>query len=141
MIRRREFIAGLGGAVAWPRAARAQQPNRVRRVGILVGQSENDPYYRSFVADFIEELARLGWVEGRNLQIHQRWGNDDLERTRALAKELIALQSDVILTVATASGTATLQRESRTIPVVFTIISDPVGLGFVAASSSLPFAI
>ena len=131
-LQRREFIAGLGGAVAWPLVARGQQPNRVRRVGILVGQSENDPYYRSFVADFIEELARLGWVAGRNLQIHQRWGNDDLERTQALAKELIALQSDVILTVATASGTATLQRESRTIPVVFTIISDPVGLGFVA---------
>jgi putative ABC transport system substrate-binding protein len=123
----------LGSTAAWPLAARAQQPNRVRRVGILVGQSENDPYYRSIVATFIEELARLGWVEGRDLQIHQRWGNDDRERTQALAKELLALQSEVILTVGTASGTATLQRESRTIPVVFTIISDPVGLGFVAS--------
>jgi putative tryptophan/tyrosine transport system substrate-binding protein len=130
MIRRRDLIAGLGGAVAWPFAANAQA-ERGRRVGVLSAPSESDPEMRSWVAEFVRELARLGWVDGRNLQVDQRWGNDDLDRIRMFAKELIELKPDAVLTIAT-TATAALQRETGDIPIVFAMVSDPVGSGFVA---------
>jgi putative tryptophan/tyrosine transport system substrate-binding protein len=131
-MRRREFIAGLGGAAAWPVVARAQQSDRVRRIGVLISWSENDPEFRSWLAAFIQELARLDWVDGRNVRIDQHSGNDDTERTGAFAKELVRLQPDVILAAGTPATTA-LQRETRTIPIVFSVIIDPVGSGFVAS--------
>jgi putative ABC transport system substrate-binding protein len=131
MIGRREFIAGLGGAVALPLVARAQQRDRLRRVGVLIGASENDPELQSRLAFFIQELARLGWAEGRNVRIDQRWTNDDPDLAGKFAKELVGLQPDVILAV-TSPATAALQRETRTIPIVFAAVVDPVGQGFVA---------
>jgi putative tryptophan/tyrosine transport system substrate-binding protein len=116
--------------VALPLVARAQA-ERGRRVGVLSAPSENDPEMRSWVAEFVHELARLGWVDGRNLQIDQRWGNDDLDRIRMFAKELIELKPDAVLAIAT-TATAALQRETRDIPIVFAMVSDPVGSGFVA---------
>jgi putative tryptophan/tyrosine transport system substrate-binding protein len=116
--------------VALPLVARAQA-ERGRRVGVLSAPSENAPEMRSWVAEFVHELARLGWVDGRNLQIDQRWGNDDLDRIRMFAKELIELKPDAVLAIAT-TATAALQRETRDIPIVFAMVSDPVGSGFVA---------
>jgi putative ABC transport system substrate-binding protein len=131
-MRRREFISGLGGAVAaWSQAVHAQQGDRVRRVGVLIGLAEIDPEYRSWLAAFVQELARLGWVDGRNVRIDQRWTNYDVARAREFAKELVELQPDVIL-AGTTPATAALQRETRTIPIVFANVADPVGSGFVA---------
>ena len=129
-MKRREFIAGLGAA-AWPLAARGQVGERVRQVGVMMGWSENDPIFRSLLDAFVQELARLGWVEGRNVRIAQRWTANDIDRTRIFAKELVGLQPDVIFTVTT-TPTAALQLETRTIPIVFSIVADPVGMGFVA---------
>jgi putative tryptophan/tyrosine transport system substrate-binding protein len=129
---RREFVALLGGAAAtWPLAARAQQGERVRHVGVLLGWSESDPQFRSWFAVFVQELARLGWANGGNVRIEQRWTNADINRARPLAKELVQLQPDVIL-VSTTPVTAALQQETRKIPIVFAAVSDPVGSGFVA---------
>jgi putative ABC transport system substrate-binding protein len=127
-IRRREFIAGLGGSAAWPLGARAQQGNRVRRIGVLMPYDENDPLRKNFVSAFTQALASLGWTDGRNLRMDLRWFGDDSNRIRALAQELVALQPDIIL----ANGnpaTAALQRETRTIPIVFANVSDPVASG------------
>ena len=136
-MRRRAFITLFsGGALApWifgPLAARAQQPGAMRRIGVLMGWSENDPEYRARVTAFVQVLAQSGWVEGRNIRIDVRWTNGDLERAGMLAKELVALQPDVIL-AGTTPVTAALQRETRTIPIVFAPVSDPVGAGFVAS--------
>jgi putative ABC transport system substrate-binding protein len=128
-MRRREFVTLL--AVAWPLAARAQQGERVRHVGVLLGWSESDPQFRSWFAVFVQELARLGWANGGNVLIEQRWTNADINRARPLAKELVQLQPDVIL-VSTTQVTAALQQETRTIPIVFAAVADPVGSGFVA---------
>jgi putative ABC transport system substrate-binding protein len=128
-MKRREFIAGLGAA-AWSLVARAQQ-GLARRVGILIGVSQNESEMQSSLAVLIQELARLGWVEGRNVRIDRRWSNDDADLERTLAKELAELQPDVILAV-TSTATAALQWETRTIPIVFAIVADPVGQGFVA---------
>jgi putative tryptophan/tyrosine transport system substrate-binding protein len=122
-VRRREFIAGLGGAAAWPVVSRAQQPNRIRRVGVLMGWSEADPEYRAILAAFIRELSRLGWSDGGNISIEQRWTDAQIDRTQAFAKELVELNPDVIL-CCTTPVTAALQRETRTIPIVFTVITD-----------------
>jgi putative ABC transport system substrate-binding protein len=130
-MKRRDFIAGLGAAV-WPLAARAQQGERVRRVGVLMTSSESDPNTKFLLPAFVQELAALGWSEGRNLRLDIRWAGGDLERATLNAKELIALQPDVILADAT-PHTAALQRETRTIPIVFVSVSDPVGSGFVAS--------
>jgi putative ABC transport system substrate-binding protein len=130
-MKRRDFIAGLGGAAAWPLAARAQQRDRLRRVGVLMGRSENDSEIQKQLAVIMQELARLGWLEGRNLRIDRRWANDDANLARTFAKELVGLQPDVILAI-TSPATAALQRETRTIPIVFWGIVDPVGQGFVA---------
>ena len=129
-IRRREFITLLGGAAAWPLAARAQQGDRVRRIGVLMAYDENDPLAKAFVSAFIQALADLGWTDGRNVQIDIRWHGDDNNRIRALAQELIGLQPDIILTYAT-PATVTVQRETRTIPIVFVNV-EPIASGIVA---------
>ena len=117
-IRRREFITLLGGAAAWPLAARAQQGDRVRRIGVLLPFDEKDPVIKSRISAFTQALAELGWTNGRNVRMDLRWGGDDINRMRALAQELVGLQPDIILTNGT-PATAALQRETRTIPVVF----------------------
>jgi putative ABC transport system substrate-binding protein len=130
MIRRREFITLLGGAAAWPLAARAQQRDRVRRIGVLMPWDENDPEGKLRYSAFTRALADLGWTDGRNVRMDIRWGGGDINRIRALAQELVALQPDIILTNATAA-TAAVQRETRTIPIVFASAGDPVANGIV----------
>jgi len=130
-MRRREFIAGLGSVAAWPFAARAQDAERMRRIGVLMGWAENEPEFRSWLAAFIQELTRLGWADGRDLRIDVRWTNSDNDRTRVFAHELIELRPDVIL-VGTTKATAALQQETHTIPIVFSPVADPVASGFVA---------
>jgi putative ABC transport system substrate-binding protein len=130
MIRRREFIALLSGAAVWPLAARAQQGDRMRRIGYFVTGDENDPVEKTYVSAFIQALAGLGWTDGRNLRIDLRWGGDDINRMRALAQELVGLQPDIIVTYGGAV-TAAVQRETRTIPIVFAIGLDPVASGIV----------
>jgi putative ABC transport system substrate-binding protein len=127
-MRRREFIAGVG-AVVCPVTGRAQQ---VRRVGMLLPLAESDPENRALVTTFREELQKLGWTPGGNLQIEPRWAGADSERIRAYAVELVALKPDVIFAT-TALALAPLQQQTRTIPIVFTQINDPVGSGFVAS--------
>ena len=95
-IARREFVAALGGAAVWPLAAHAQQGDRVRRIGVLMSGDENDPLAKSVVSAFIQALADLGWADGRNVRIDLRWPGDDINRTRALAQELVGLQPDII---------------------------------------------
>jgi putative ABC transport system substrate-binding protein len=129
-LRRREFIVGLGGAVAWPVAGRAQQGGRVRRIGWLASLDENDPVAKSLVSAFTQALADLGWAEGRNLRMDLRWAGEDINRIRALARELVGLQPDIIVTIAT-PATIALQRETRTIPIVFATGGDPVASGLV----------
>ena len=131
-MQRREFLSVLGVAPAWPLAAWAEQTDRLRRIGVLMGLSESVPEIRGFVAAFVEELARLGWIDGRNARIERRWTNADIKRTSALAKELLAGPPDVILAVST-PATAALHRETSIVPIVFTPVSDPVGAGFVAS--------
>jgi ABC-type uncharacterized transport system substrate-binding protein len=133
-MRRREFITLLGGAAAtWPLVARAQQANRMRRIGVLMGFPESDPEAQSELASFVQELQKLGWVEGRNLRTDTRWWIPaDPESTHRFAKELVALRPDLILSQTT-STTAALLQETRTIPIVFAILADPVGSGFVAS--------
>jgi putative tryptophan/tyrosine transport system substrate-binding protein len=124
-MRRREFIAGLGGAAAWPLAVRAQQGDCMRRIGVLV------PFYAEDKTPVSEALADLGWIDGRNVRMDFRWGGGDVNRMQVLAKELVGLQPDVIL-ASTVPVTAALQRETRTIPIVFVNVGDPVASGFVA---------
>jgi putative ABC transport system substrate-binding protein len=129
-MRRREFIAVVGGVMAWPLTAQAQQPNRVRRIGVLMGYAETDPTALAFVAAFKQGLAALGWNEGKNLYIELRWTAGNVNRAVAFAKELVALQPDAIL-ANTTPITATLQHETKTIPIVFVAVADPVGSGLV----------
>jgi putative ABC transport system substrate-binding protein len=132
---RREFISLLGGAAAaWPLAARAQQPGRMRRVGVLMAFDENDPEAKAYLSGFTQGLAELGWTDGRNLRMDVRWAAGNVDRMRMSAKELLDLQPDVILAHGT-PATAAFQRETRTIPIVFAVVSDPVGVGFVASLS------
>jgi putative ABC transport system substrate-binding protein len=130
-LRRREFIAGLGGAAAWPLAASAQQRDRVWRIGVSMGLDENDPEGKRRVTAITQALADLGWTDGRNVRMELRWGGDDINRIRALAQELVGLQPDIILAGGTAA-TVALQRETRTIPIVFANVADPVVSGIVA---------
>ena len=132
MIQRREFITLLGGAAAWPLAARAQQPGRMRRVGVLMAFDENDPEANRYLSGFTQGLAELGWANGRNMRMDVRWGGGSVDRMRMCAKELLDLQPDIILAHGT-PATAAFQRETRTIPIVFAPLSDPVGDGFVAS--------
>ena len=130
-VKRREFITLLGGAAAvWSLPATAQQPDRVRRIGVLMGFAESDQFAQSCVAAFWEELRKLGWTEGRNIEIDTRWATD-VELMKRFAKELVALQPDFILTSSTPATAAMLQH-TRTIPVLFVQVADPVGSGFVA---------
>jgi putative ABC transport system substrate-binding protein len=129
-IRRREFIAGLGGAAALPLAARAQQGNRVRRIGVLTGGDENDPEQKRRLFAFTQALADLGWTDGRNMRMDLRWFGDDINRARALAQELVGLQPDIIVTGGGAA-TAAVQRKTRTIPIVFASVTDAVASGIV----------
>src|SRR5215469_15649637 len=130
-MKRREFILALGGLTpAWPLAARAQQPGQMRRIGVLMNVAAADPEGQAQVAAFRQALQQLGWNEGRNVGIDTRWGENDVERDRRYAAELLAFAPDVIL----ASGTlsvAALRRVSRTSPIVFVGVSDPVGAGLV----------
>src|SRR5215831_13406394 len=131
-IGRRELLAALGSAVAaWPRAARAQQSERKRRIGVLMAHAESDAEFHDYLSAFRDGLQKLGWTEGRNFQIDSRWGAlDDAEARQRSAKELIALQPDLILTQNT-PPTASMLEQTRTIPIVFVIVADPVGSGFV----------
>ena len=132
-MRRREFITLLGGtAVAWPVAARAQQPERMRRIGVLSAFADDDPDMQAWLPAFRQGLERLGWSEGRNVRIDTRFARANVDQHQALARELVALQPDVIVGQTTPVVTA-LQRESRALPIVFVYVSDPVGSGLVAS--------
>jgi putative ABC transport system substrate-binding protein len=129
-MRRREFIAGLGSAATWPLAARAQQGERVRRIGVLSAGDKNDPVLKTYVSVFTQALADLGWTDGRNVRMEFRWGGGDFNRIRALAQELVGLRPDIILTSGT-PATFAIQRETRTIPIVFATVAEPVASGIV----------
>jgi putative tryptophan/tyrosine transport system substrate-binding protein len=130
-MRRREFITLVGGAAAtWPLAARAQQPDRMRLIGVLEGYAESDSAAQSNIAAFRHTLAKLGWTEGSNLRIELRWSAGNADRTRTFAKELVDLRADAVL-CDTTPGIAALARETRTTPIVFTGVADPVASGFV----------
>src|SRR5262245_3896157 len=134
-IARRKFLATLGGAAAaWPLAARAQQLERVWRIGVLMGFPESDPEAQLRVAAFRESLQKLGWTEGRNIRIDTRWAALDAEAMQRFAKELVALQPDVIL-AHTTPATLAVQQETRAIPIVFVQVADPVGSGLVVSFS------
>jgi putative ABC transport system substrate-binding protein len=134
-MKRREFITLLGGAaVAWPLAARAQQADRMRRIGVLMGYGENDSEAQAWVAAFREGLQKLGWTEGRNIRIDTRWAAADAEAMQRFAQELVAPQPDLILSQVTPT-TAALLQQTRTIPIVFAMVADPVGSGLVASLS------
>ena len=131
-MRRREFITLLGGAAAaWPLAARAQQSDRVRRIGVLDPGARNDPEAQRWDSAFEGTLRTLGWTDGRNARVDWRWADGEFDRMQASARELVALQAEVIFTPGGAPVLRALLQETRTIPIVFTGISDPVGLGFV----------
>jgi len=129
-MQRREFIAGLGSAAAWPVVARAQQPDRMRRIGVLMPFVENDPAGKARFSAFTQGLADLGRTDGRNVRMDVRWYGDDINQIRALAQELVGLQPDIIL-ASTTPATAAVQRETRTIPIVFVGLADPVASGIV----------
>jgi putative tryptophan/tyrosine transport system substrate-binding protein len=136
IIGRREFISLLGGAaatsIAWPLAARAQQPAGIRRIGALMDTAEDNPEGQARIAAFRQGLQELGWTQGRNIRIDLRWGGGDIERTRAYAAELVGLKPDVIFAYA-AAQLAPLSRETRTIPIIFVGASAPVEDGYVAS--------
>jgi putative tryptophan/tyrosine transport system substrate-binding protein len=130
-MKRREFITLLGGAgVIWPLSARAQTAEKMRRIGVLMNVAAEDPGGQSELAAFQRALEQLGWSESRNVQLDIRWGENDVDRDRQYATELIGLAPDVILASRTLS-VAALQRQTQTIPIVFDGVSDPVGAGFV----------
>jgi putative ABC transport system substrate-binding protein len=131
-MRRRQFIALLGGAAAWPLAARAQQAAQVRRVGMLIGYAENDPETQARLLAFRQGLDHLGWTEGRTVQIDYRFAPASPDQAQQLAKELVALRPDVLVGNST-PATAALLSETRTIPIVFVGVSDPLGSGFVTS--------
>jgi putative ABC transport system substrate-binding protein len=131
MIRRRDFITLLSGAAAWPLAARAQQGDRVRRIGVLMPYDETDPEPKRRVSAFTQALADLGWTNGRNVRMDLRWAGADTNRIRALAQELVSEQPDIIMT-STTPATVAVQRETRTIPIVFAGVGDPVASSIVA---------
>jgi putative tryptophan/tyrosine transport system substrate-binding protein len=131
-MKRREVITLLGGVATWPLAATAQQPERTRRIGVLMAYAESDPEGQAWVAAFREALQKLGWAEGRNSRIDTRWATPDVEAMQRFAKELVAVQPDLILSQSTPT-TAALLQQTRTIPIIFANIADPVGSGFVAS--------
>src|SRR5262245_54943000 len=137
-MRRREFMSLLGGAAVWPLAAHAQQPERMRRVGALIGSDDNQEA-RALFAEFQQGLEQLGWSCGRNVQIDIRWGSDP-ERIIAYTKELVRLSPDVIFAGPT-NVLAPLQRETRSIPIVFIRVADPIGQGIVVVDGAISLRI
>jgi putative ABC transport system substrate-binding protein len=134
-MRRREFITLLGNAAAtWPFAARAQQPERMRRIGVLMSRAWDDPQGQARLAAFQQALQQLGWSDGRNMRMDLRWGENDADRARRYAQELVALAPDILLADGTVSSTA-LQHITRSLPIVFAALADPVGAGFVDSLS------
>jgi putative ABC transport system substrate-binding protein len=132
-VRRREFIALLGGAVAaWPVVARGQQPNRMRRIGMLMGQAANDPEGQTRIIAFVQGLQQLGWTFGQNVRIDTRWGAGNADDIRKYAEELAGLAPDIILADG-ASTVGPLLQATRSVPVVFMTVVDPVGAGFVTS--------
>jgi putative ABC transport system substrate-binding protein len=130
-LRRREFVTLLGGAaVAWPLSARAQQDGRMRRVAVLTPYAESDPEAQSWFKAFVQGMQALGWTDGRNIRIDVRWTGGKADRLQMLAKELVDLQPEVIFAMTTPSVNAVL-RETRSIPIVFTQVTDPVAQGLV----------
>src|SRR5499427_5808207 len=132
-MRRREFIAGLGGiAAAWPLVAHAQQAGPIRRIGVLMPGTASDQDEQLRVTAFQQGLAKLGWTDARNVQIDYRWGGVDIDRMRTFATELVGLRPDVLFAGNTTT-LAALQRATRDIPIVFTLVADPIAGGFVAS--------
>jgi len=132
-LKRRDFITLLGGAAAaWPLAARAKQAERMRRIGVLMGYPEGDPQAQANVTALLQGLQNLGWIEGRNVQIDYRWAGGDPDKAQTFARELIAIMPDVMVP-STNQVTRILQQETRTIPIVFAFVGDPVGSGFAAS--------
>jgi putative ABC transport system substrate-binding protein len=131
-MRRREFIQLVGGAVAWPTLAGAQQPDRLRRIGLLIGFAESDPAVQSWLAAFRGVLAKLGWTEGSNLRFEIRWAGYDPDKMNTFAKELVDLRPDAILSVTT-PVTDALVRQTQTIPIVIATVADPISSGFVTS--------
>ena len=132
-MRRRKFIMLLGGSVfAWPLAALAQQPEQLRRIGVLSLLAETDTEAQAQDAAFRKQLTDLGWVDGRNIRVDYRWGAGSVGRVRLFAKELVGLNPDVLVSITT-PPTAALQSETKTVPIVFAMVSDPLGSGFVAS--------
>jgi ABC-type uncharacterized transport system substrate-binding protein len=132
---RRDFIKAIFvWAATWPLGVRAQQSERMRRIGVLMAFSESDPEAQSWAVGFRKELGKLGWTEGRNVQIDTQWATADVESLQRSAKRLVALQPDLILTGST-PATAAMRQETNTIPIVFAMVGDPVGSGFVASLS------
>src|SRR5215831_7827616 len=134
-MRRRDLIKGIAGSAAvWPLGVRAQQSDRMRRIGVLMAFSENDHEAQSWAAGFREELGKLGWNAGRNVQIDTHWATADVESLQRSAMQLVELQPDLILT-GSAPATAAMRQQTKTIPIVFAMVGDPVGSGFVASLS------
>jgi putative ABC transport system substrate-binding protein len=133
-VRRRDLITLLGGAATWPFAARAQQPNRMRRIGVLMAFSQNDREGRAWVAAFREELQKVGWGEGRNIRIDYGWAGGDAETRQQIAKQLIEQQPDLIVTQNTPTTQAVI-KHTHSIPIIFANVADPVGSGFVDSFS------
>ena len=129
-MKRRDFITLVGGATAWPLTAHAQQPESLRRVGVLLNRAAGDPEAADSIGAFVQEMGKLGWIIGGNVRIEYRYGAGNPEVFRKYASELVALAPDVILAAGTLS-VAALQQFSRSIPIVFTLVSDPVGAGIV----------
>ena len=132
-MRRRDFITLLGGAGAWPIAARAQQGQRMRRVGVLVAAAADDPEYQARNAAFLQSLQQLGWADGRNVRIDTRWATTNSDDVRKHAAELAALAPDVLVAATGTITVAALLQATRTVPIVFVVVIDPVGAGFVAS--------
>jgi putative ABC transport system substrate-binding protein len=130
-MQRRDFLGVLGGAAAWPLVARAQQPERMRRVGVLMPYAEGDPEGQASVAALQRALRDLGWTEGRNIRFDIRWAGGNPDKARTFAKELIGMTPDVIVPSSN-QVTSILQQETRTIPIVFVLVGDPIGSGYVA---------
>ena len=132
-MRRREFVTALAGAAAWPLGARAQQGERMRRIGVLMASTADDPESQARIAAFAQGLKQLGWTDGRNLRIDTRWATSNADDLRRHAAELAALAPDVILAAAGTATVAPLLQATRTVPIVFVLVIDPVGAGFVAS--------
>ena len=130
-MRRREFIAGIGSAAAWPVVASSQQPPQMRRIGVLMPGDDESPVFKPRFSAFKQALASLGWIDGRNARMDLRWYGDDVTRAFALAQELVGLQPDIIVT-STTPATVAVQRKTQTIPIVFGNVAEPAASGIVA---------